>query len=383
MSIIKIENQDSGVRHCSFCVMNNEFFPLTFDESGRCSACLNAQKIIKREWITGQSGDEALSSMANDLKEAGKGKKYDAMIGLSGGIDSAFLAHYVVKKMGLRVLAVHVDGGWNSVSAVRNIHRLVKNLDIDLFTHVVEWSEMRELQLSFLRSGVLNQDIPQDHVFFSNLYRVANQFDIDIFLSGVNLATENISPPGSGPGYMDAKHIYGINKIFGNIKLKHFRVMGLLEYLWLTRVKGRPRILKPLNFLKYDKNTAEKILKDHYGWEDYGRKHSESRWTKFYQEVYLPKKFKMDKRRLHLSSLIVSGIVSRADAVCELEKPLITEREEFIQTRFIAKKLGISADELNEFLISPFRDHLEFPNSKFIHDTLLKIKRFIQKRTLK
>lgn len=380
MSISSKRSSTEVIRECSYCLLTDEYFPLTFDDGGRCSACLNAAKVVQRDWISGSKGSEMLSSIATELKRAtGSQRKYHAMIGLSGGIDSAFLAHYVVKEMGLNVLAVHVDAGWNSVAAVRNINRLVKSLDIDLYTHVVEWEEMRSLQLAFLKSGVLNQDIPQDHVFFSNLFRIANKFNIDVFLSGVNIATENISPPGSGPGYMDARHILGINRIYGERRLKNFRVMRLPEYLWLTRVKRRPRTIKPLNYMSYDKNHAESLLQECYGWEDYGRKHSESRWTKFYQEVYLPEKFKMDKRRLHLSSLIVSGSLTRRDAVAELEQPLITKREEVVQTRFIAKKLGITTDELSQLLHSPVRDHLDLPNSKKVHDLLLTIKRFLLK----
>lgn len=364
---------------CKFCVMDDGFFPLTFDGKGVCSVCRSAKDRVDLEWDKGVEGKRRLAKMALDLKEQGKGLKYDVMIGLSGGIDSAYLAHYATKEMGLRVLAVHVDGGWNSVEAVRNIRRMVEKLDIDLYTHVVEWDEMRDLQLAFLKAGVFNQDIPQDHAFFSTLFRVADKFKINYFLSGVNLATENIGPKGSGPGYMDAKHIMAIHKKFGKRPLSRYRIMPLWEYLWLTQIKRRPKVLKPLNLLDFNKDIAQELLKNKYGWEDYGAKHSESRWTKFYQEVYLPRKYDLDKRRLHLSSLIVSGSIKREQAMEILEVPITNSKDEFTQSRFISKKLNLSYQEFEQLMALPNICHMEYPNSKIFHDILMKIKRVFSK----
>jgi N-acetyl sugar amidotransferase len=306
-------------RVCTFCVMDESNPAIKFDVAGQCNCCLDALARLPHEWWPGEEGKVRMDTMVRELKAAGQGKPYDAMIGLSGGIDSAYLAHVAVKELGLRVLAVHVDGGWNSAPAVRNIESMVRALDIDLYTYVVEWKEMRDLQFSFLQASVLGQDIPQDHAFFSTLYRTAQKFDMSFFLSGVNFASENVVPPGFGFPYTDDFHMKAIHKRFGSVPLRTYPFMRFVEFLWLTRIRKRLTVHRPLNYFAYDKTAASAALKQMYGWRDYGGKHSESRFTKFYQEIYLPQKFGFDKRRLHLSSLIVSGQLTRVDAITELD----------------------------------------------------------------
>lgn len=363
---------------CSVCVMDAVVPAITFDEAGQCVCCRDAFARRAHEWWPDAEGERKLGIMLRGLRQAGKGKPYDAMIGLSGGIDSAYLAHLAVRQWGLRVLAVHIDGGWNSEPAVSNIESLVRALDLDLFTHVIEWGEMRDLQLSFLRASVLNQDIPQDHAFFATLYRTAKRFGIRDFLSGVNFASESISPPSWGFPSMDGRHVRGVHRRFGVAPLLRYPVMPLPEYFWLTRVRRQLQLHRPLNYLAYDKTEAQETLRREYGWRDYGAKHCESRFTKFYQEIFLARKFGFDKRRLHLSSLIVSGQLSREQALSELEQPLLSADQERRDLRFVAKKLGITPAELTALIEAPAVDHLEYPSDIAIQRAFSSAKRIFR-----
>jgi N-acetyl sugar amidotransferase len=365
---------DREIRRCSVCVLDDSVYTLEFDEAGQCDACRRAALRLPQEWYPGPEGRTKLENLTKLLKQNGQGRPYDAMIGLSGGIDSAYLAHFAVRDLGLRVLAIHVDAGWNSNAAVQNIERMVRGLDIDLITHVVEWREMADLQLSFMKAGVFNQDIPQDHAFFSTLFRTANRLKINFFLSGVNFSSECISPRLDGVSYHDGIHINGIQKLFGTHKLRAYRTMKLVEYAYLTKVLKRPKIVTPLNYVDYDKEAARRVLEENYGWVEYGEKHSESRFTKFYQDIYLPRKFRFDKRALHLSSRIVSGQISREAAVEELATPISNPESVRKDIRFVAKKLKLSVEELERLIDAPPVSHLNYPNSKWIYRLFFSIR---------
>lgn len=364
---------------CSFCVMDTSNPFIEFDATGQCDCCRDALARLPTTWFPNERGALRLDQLAAQLRSDGSKGRYDAMIGLSGGVDSAYLAHLSVRRLGLRVLAVHVDGGWNSEPAVSNIERIVRANSIDLYTHVVEWGEMRSLQCAFLRAGVLNQDIPQDHAFFSSLYRTAARFGIRNFLSGVNFASESIVARKFGHSYMDARHIQAINRRFNGSPLLRYCPMSMFEYLWLTQVGGSVRIHKPLDLIPYSKSQAESELKKHYGWRDYGMKHSESRFTKFYQDIYLPRKHKFDKRRLHLSSLIVAGELTRPAALKELERPVIEPGQAKRDLKFVAKKLGMSTHELDTLIDSPSVSHENFPSNKSAMQLIQGLKPFIQR----
>jgi N-acetyl sugar amidotransferase len=372
-------NPPTSSRVCTFCVMDDTNPGIVFDARGQCNCCRDALSRRAHEWWSGDEGRRRMESMVAQLREAGRGKPYDAMIGLSGGIDSAYLAHLAVRELGLRVLAVHVDGGWNSEPAVRNIESLVRKLDIDLHTYVVDWQEMRDLQVAFLRASVLNQDIPQDHVFFTTLYRTAGEFYLHHFLSGVNYATENVVPPNFGFPYSDDVHLRGVHRRFGTKPLATYPVMSFVEFLWLTRVRKQLNLHRPLNFIDYNKDQALDILRSRYDWCDYGAKHSESRFTKFYQDIYLPRKFGFDKRRLHLSSLIVSGQLTRDAALRELQQPILGPTELRREVRFVAKKLSLRLDELEQLIDSPPVAHTEYPNQVGLHMRLSRLKSLIRR----
>lgn len=368
-------------RICTVCVMDASNPAITFDAAGQCNCCRDAYARRAHEWWPGEEGARRLRELVGRLKAEGAGRPYDAMVGLSGGIDSAYLAHLMVRVHGLRVLAVHVDGGWNSDPAVRNIESLVRALDLDLHTYVVEWREMRDLQRAFLRASVLNQDIPQDHAFFATLYRTARHFGMRHFLSGVNYASENIVPPNWGFPSMDGKHLRAVHRRFGTVPLDTFPVMELPEFLWLTRVRRQLTVHRPLNFVAYDKDEARGVLTGQYGWRDYGGKHCESRFTKFYQELYLPMKFGFDKRRLHLSSLIVSGQLSRDAALAELGRPACDPVEAGRDLRFVAKKLGCTAAELRALIELPPVPHTAYPTQQRIHAGLSGLRALFRRLT--
>lgn len=358
---------------CNFCVMTDAQEGVTIGADGQCNCCRDAIVRMPTEWWPNQEGERRMQALVQQLKREGEGKPYDALVGLSGGVDSAYLAHLMASQ-GLRLLAVHVDAGWNSEPAVHNIEKLVRALDLDLFTYVVEWSEMRDTQLAFLRAGVINQDFPQDHAFFATLIRLARQFGVRNFLTGVNFSSESLNVPHDSPSSTDGSHVRAVHKAFGTEELKTYPIMSMVEYLWMTKVRGTPRRIRPLDYINYNKETAQQELASIYGWRDYGPKHSESRFTKFYQDIYLPRKFGIDKRRLHLSSLIVAGQLTREAALDELSHPPIDEESARRDFRFVAKKLGITEAELTDMVEAPPRSHSEFASAKATTESLLKLR---------
>lgn len=358
---------------CNFCVMTSSQHGVVIGADGQCNCCRDALVRMPTEWWPGKEGERRMQALVRQLKQEGQGKPYDALVGLSGGVDSAYLAHLMAGH-GLRLLAVHVDAGWNSEPAVHNIEKLVRALDLDLFTYVVEWSEMRDAQLAFLRAGVINQDFPQDHAFFATLIRLARKFGVRSFLTGVNFSSESLNVPHDSPSSTDGSHVRSVHRAFGTEPLKTYPIMSMVEYLWMTKVRGTPRRIRPLDFIDYNKVEAQKELTSIYGWRDYGPKHSESRFTKFYQDIYLPRKFMIDKRRLHLSSLIVAGQLSRSEALKELAVAPITDEAARRDFRFVAKKLGISDAELKALVDAPSRSHSEFASAKATTESLLKLR---------
>lgn len=355
-------------RVCTFCVMDESGPTLEFDARGECDCCRNARERARSEWFPTAEGERRLHTLTEQIAGESRRRPYDAIIGLSGGTDSAYLAHVLATRFRLRLLAIHVDGGWNTEPAVHNIERLVRALGLDLYTYVVEWQEMRDVQLAFLRASVLNQDIPQDHAFFTTLYRTAETFNVRHFLSGVNFASECISLPGWGYPNLDGRHIRGIHRRFGSRPLETFPVMDVTEYIWRTSVSRRLEIHRPLNFLDYDKEAARRELEREYGFKDYGSKHHESRFTRFYQEVYLPARYGFDKRRLHLSSQIVANHLSRDSALAALRVPACDANSARLQTAFVAKKLGVSPKELESLIALPAVPHDRYPGARRLID---------------
>ena len=361
---------------CVRCVMDTTDPEITFDEQGVCSHCAHFDTAVRAAWPSPAEGKAKLDQMIAKVKEYGKGRRYDCIIGLSGGVDSSYIA-VKVHEWGLRPLVVHVDGGWNSELAVMNIQQICARLGFDLVTHVVDWEEMRDMQVAFLRSNLANQDVPQDHAFFAALYGYATRAGIKYVISGSNFATESILPAAWGYDAMDATHIRAIHERFGDRKRGSFPIVSFFNYFIRYPYLKKMEVLSPLNYIAYNKDEAIATLERDYGWRYYGGKHYESRWTRFFQAWYLPHKFGYDKRKAHLSSLVVSGQKTRDEALAELQKPLYDEALLAEDKAFVAKKLGLSLQEFERLVQEPPRHFSEFPNHQRKLKYLPKLLRFI------
>lgn len=351
---------------CTRCVMDTTDSDISFDENGVCNHCLRFENEFKPIWFPNEKGNKILEKKIKEIKKKQKTKKYDCIMGLSGGVDSSYLA-YLSRTWGLRILAIHVDAGWNSELAVQNIEILINKCNLDLFTYVVDWEEMKDMHLAFLKSGLANQDVPQDHIFFSILYQKAIELDIPYVLTGSNIATESILPQSWGYDAMDAIQIKAIHKKFGKLKkLKSYKTISFFNLYLYYRFFKKLKTIKPLDYIAFHKDEAKKELIRELGWKDYGLKHGESRFTKFFQNHYLPHKFGYDKRKAHLSSLIVSGQMTRSQALEELKKPLYDEVELENDKAYFAKKLGMSKEELENILNGNKKHYTDYPNHQKI-----------------
>lgn len=347
-------------QECTSCVMDTSDPLITFNAGGVCSHCQSFAKLRGTVWFPDADGARRLETTIEQIKAFGKGKQFDCVLGLSGGIDSSFLALKALE-WGLRPLVVHVDGGWNSELAVQNIERLVKHCNYELHTHVVNWEDMRELQLAFLRAGVANQDVPQDHAFFAGLYHFATKEKVRYVLNGGNIATEGIFPSAWHGAAMDAINLKAIHKKFGSQKLNDYPLISFSRYYFWYPVVKRMTPFRPLNLMPYSKSRALEEL-ERVGWRAYPRKHGESIFTKFFQNYYLPTKFGLDKRRPHLSSLICSGQISRTEALTELSMPLYDEDELRRDIQYVSRKLRVSAEEFDCLMASPVHSYKDFKN---------------------
>ncbi|UCJ15190.1 N-acetyl sugar amidotransferase [Pseudomonas sp. MM211] len=346
---------------CTRCVMDTSDPEINFDEQGICNHCHQFDERACREWFPNEEGRRRWEALVQQIKASGEGQEYDCILGLSGGVDSSYLA-IKIQEWGLRPLVMHVDAGWNSELAVANIESIIKHCGYDLHTHVVDWEEMRDLQLAYLRAAVSNQDVPQDHIFFASLYHFATKNNIRYILSGGNLATEGVSPSAWHGSAMDAINLKAIHRKYGSVKLKNYKTISFLDYyLWYPFVK-KMRTVRPLNYMVYDKAEALKELQQTVGYKPYPRKHGESVFTKLFQNYYLPKKFGMDKRRPHLSSLIVSGQMTRNEALESLAEPLYDLQELEVDITYLCKKLRISRAEFNAIMLEPNNHYTKFPN---------------------
>lgn len=352
---------NSDYRVCTRCVMDTSDPAIAFDRDGVCNHCIEFDAVTRKSWYPDEAGQQIWQAEIARIKRDGEGKPYDSILGLSGGVDSSYLA-LKVHEAGLRPLVVHVDAGWNSELAVANIEAVVKYCNFDLHTHVMNWEDMRDLHLAYLRSGVPNQDVPQDHAFFANLYHFAVKNGIRTVLNGGNTATEGIFPHSWHGPAMDAINLKAIHRRFGQRKLKSYSTIGFFEYYFYYPFIRKMRVVRPLNFMPFDKQSALREMTVKCGWRAYGRKHGESLFTKLFQNYILPHKFGYDKRRPHYSSLIASGQMTREEALRALEEPLYDPAELETDINYFCKKLRISREEFDEILAEPPRHHTEFAN---------------------
>lgn len=354
---------------CTNCVMDTTDSKITFDEDGVCDHCRTYYQDIEPVWNYGKGREEELNKTVEKIKEQGRGKDFDCIIGMSGGIDSSYLTYLAVEELGLRPLVFHVDAGWNSQLAVNNIEVLVDQLDIDLYTEVINWEEMRDLQLSFFKSGVPHIDTPQDHAFFATMYQFANEYDVKYILTGANYSTECVRNPKEWMYYQsDSIQLKDIHKKHGNKKLYDFPLTNILWHkIYLPYFKGI-EVFKPLDYMPYKKKNAISLLKNKFGWQEYPRKHFESRFTRFYESYWLPEKFGYDTRKVQYASLILTDQMTREEALEKLEEPPYDEEEVKHDIEYVANKLRISTDELMSYMHGPHRTYEDYKNMEWIYD---------------
>lgn len=353
---------------CVRCVMDTTAEEITFDADGVCSFChyfdYSIRPILER--ARSGRGRELLNQVVTAIKETGKDRPYDCILGISGGTDSSYLA-CLAAELGLRPLAVHVDTGWNSPESESNVKNLVAGLGFNLEVVRVDWEEMKDLQLAFYKAAVRNCEIPQDHAFLAVLYKEAARRGIRYILTGGNYATESILPRSWGYNAGDLRHLRAIHRRFGTRPLRNFPTLSFWERYVCYPFVRKIREVRPLNYVPYNRAEAKQTLRDRFGWQDYGSKHYESVLTRFFQGYYLPTKFGIDKRKAHLSSLILSGQITREEALKELTKPPYpSEAQLQADKAYIADRLGLSIQEWEQILALPPREHEEFPTSRWL-----------------
>jgi len=352
---------------CSKCVMDTSDREIVFDENGVCDHCNGFARDVLPNWHPDEKGKAIFREVVSKIKREGKGKPFDCIMGMSGGLDSSYLLHLAVVEFGLRPLVFHVDGGWNTDIAVNNIQMLVDKLGLDLFTEVINWEEMKDFQLAFFKAGVPHLDIPQDHAFIATLYHFANKHKIKYILNGGNFATECVRNPLEWLYYgTDMAQLRDIHRRFGTRPLKTYPFSSVLFHkVYLRYLKG-VQVVKPLNWLPYTKEHAIQVLSTEYGWRPYPQKHFESRFTRFYEGYWLPTRFGYDTRRVQYSSLILTGQMTRAEALEKLAKPAYdpaTIDEDF---EYIATKLGINVSELRSYHQMPLKSYRDYKNQEWL-----------------
>lgn len=345
---------------CNRCVMDNRSDDtITFDEYGYCNYCTYNLERISNVYFPNEQGQIKLENMINMLKNEGEGKKYDCMIGLSGGLDSSYLA-YLISKYNLRILAIHIDDGFNTLLAEENIEKLTKSCNIDLIIEKPDKEQYMDLTRAFILAGVPNIAIPQDNILMACLYKHAKQNSIKYFLSGANFALESILQRGNAHNAADKTHIKAISKMYGEKGIDKLPLISYMERYITNKYINNIKILLPLNLIDYNREKAINELIEFCDFNYYGGKHYESVFTRFVQSYYLPKKFNVDKRTSHLSSLILSGQLTREEALKELEKPLYNDEEMDKDIEYILHCLDMKREDFNKIMKEPPRKHKEY-----------------------
>ena len=359
--------------------MDTTDYLITFDSNGVCDHCNNFNRHTLPNWPTGKDAKELLNKYVEKIKYEGKNKDYDCVLGVSGGIDSSYLAYIVKSELGLNPLVFHVDAGWNSQIAVNNIEKLVDGLDLDLYTEVIDWEEIKNLQLSFFKSGVSHIDVPQDHAFFATMYKFSLKHNIKFILTGGNLSTECIRNPKEWMYYQsDYSQLIDIHKKFGSKDLVSYPTTSVLWHKIYLPYFKRIRVVKLLDLIDYNKEDATNTLKEKFGWQIYEQKHFESRFTKFYEGYWLLKRFGFDTRRVQFSSLILTKQMDRKSALEKLIYPPLKENEIKIELEFISRKLGVTLEDLKLYIVLPKRTYKDYNNQAWLYDIGAKLLKLLR-----
>jgi N-acetyl sugar amidotransferase len=363
---------------CSNCIMDTSDSNITFDVRGWCDYCNNFQANILPNWHPDETGEREIAPVIERIRRAGKGRDHDCLIGISGGVDSSYVTLLAKEKFGLRPLLYHVDAGWNSQVAVNNIEKLVDGLGLDLHTEVVNWAEMRDLQLAFFKAQVPHIDTPQDHAFFAGLYNFAARHRFKYILTGANYSTECVREPLEWHYHAsDLRQLKAIHKRFGTKPLVEFPTAGIFKYKLYYRYLKGVRVVKPLNHVRYLKEEAMAELVRRFGWQRYPHKHYESRFTRFYEGYWLPTKFGYDKRRAHFSSLILTKQMTRDEAlarIAEAAYDLDTIEHDF---EYVATKLDITVDELRSLMGGENKSYRDYSNDMPLINAATQILRLV------
>ena len=369
---------DEMYRVCSRCIIDNiDYTEIVFDNAGVCNICKTYDEISNKQILSDIEKEKKLTSLIKELKEYGKNHEYDCIIGLSGGVDSCFVV-YKAKELGLRPLIVHLDNGWNSELAVKNIETMVRKLGFDLYTHVINWNEFKDLQLSFFKASVIDIEMLTDHAISAILYKIASVHGLKYILSGENIVTEGRMPPNWVHYKNDLINIKDIHQKFGNVPIKTFPTLGIGKLFYYQRIK-KIKIIPLLDYIDYNKQKAKEIISRELEWRDYGGKHYESVFTRFYQSYILPVKFHADKRKSHYSTLICSGQLTRSEAI-ELMKLPVYEKEKLSEDKqYVIKKLGLTENEFDTMMKQPARSHRDYMSVLFYLDLLVLFKKMTQK----
>jgi N-acetyl sugar amidotransferase len=357
---------------CTRCIMDTTDPEIVFDAGGVCNHCHRYETVARQRMIPPAQRKERLDQLVTEIKWAGRRRPYDCIIGVSGGVDSTYVA-WVVKNLGLRPLAVHLDNGWNSELAVANIEKTLKTLGIDLYTHVIDWEEFRDLQTSFLKASTPDGEVPTDHAIFALLYKIAAKQGLKHIIIGTNVVSEAILPEKWGYGYFDWSYVKDVHRRFGSTRLStypHFSLLDLFYYVFLRRI----RMVSILNFIDYNKQQAMGILQKQLGWVYYGGKHYESIYTRFYQAYLLPRKFDIDKRKAHYSNLILSGQMSRPEALEAMKAPVYPKELLQEDRQYAIKKLNLDEKSFAAIMALPKRTFLDYKNN---HDVFAFAKRLV------
>lgn len=372
--MIVLSKEDTNYRQCAITVMDNIADPdITFDKEGVSNYFYEYKKAEQENVLTGKAGEEKLHRLAEEIKKNGQGKPYDCLIGLSGGVDSTYVA-YLVKQLGLRPLAVHLDNGWNSELAVMNVENIVTKLGFDLYTLVVNWEEFKDIQLSYLKASVVDIEVVSDHAIFATMYKLAKDKNIGYIISGTNVVTEHIMPPCWLYKKMDFTNLKDIHSKYGSVKIKTYPTFDFKKYVYYSAVlKLTP--ISILNYVPYNKQQIKELITKELDWRDYGGKHYESAFTKFYQAYILPQKFKIDKRKAHLSTLICSGQMTKEDALKELEQLLYEPAQLKSDTEYVIKKFGLTEKEFEDIMKLPVRKHEEFKTDQHLKEGYMNLLR--------
>ena len=364
---------NNGYRICSRCVMDTSDPDIVFNDNGECNHCANYSKKVNSQLVPIGKRCGALDEIQQRIIEKGKGSQYDCVVGVSGGVDSSYVA-LLAKDLGLRALLVHLDNGWNSDIAVKNIRNIADKCGFELYTHVIYWNEFRDIQLSLFRASVVDIELATDHAIKAVLYRIALKYNIKYILNGGNVVTEAIMPVSWRHTKADRKNILAIQKEFGQVALKTYPTAGILKQLFYKYALGKKSI-KILNYVEFDRDTVISRLKNEVDWKEYGGKHHESIFTRFYQAYILPEKFGIDKRRCHFSNLICANQLSRSAALEKISDPVYDLNLLENDREFVIKKLGFSQQELENYIGSPEIAHSHYKSDVSLIRVLQKIRK--------